>query len=244
MRKIALVTGAGTGIGRACATALSKEGYSVLCAYHTSEAATNALCTQLCAQGGDAHALRCDVASSTDVTRMAQEVQRQYKHVDVLVHSAGIAQQELLCDVTDGQWRQMMGVHLDGAFYLARALAPGMVSRRTGSIVFISSMWGQVGASCEVAYSAAKAGVIGLTRALAKELGPSGVRVNCVAPGIVDTAMMAGFSAQEKQAMAQETPLGRLGTPEDCADAVCYLCGERAAFVTGQVLGVNGGLVT
>ena len=243
MRRIALVTGAGTGIGRACAFALAEDGYSVIAVYRSSRAGAQDVCAQVVAQGGDAHAVQCDVAVSGDVARMAGEVLTVYRHVDVLVHCAGVAQEGLITDMTDAQWREVMGVHLDGAFYLSRAFLPGMVSRRTGSVVLISSMWGQVGASCEAAYSAAKAGVIGLTKALCKEVGPSGVRVNCVAPGCIDTAMMAAYDAASRAALCEETPLGRIGTPEECAGAVRFLCSAEASFITGQVLGVNGGFV-
>lgn len=243
MRKVALVTGAGTGIGYACALKLAQDGYSVIALYRRSKAGAEDVCAQIIAQGGDAHAVQCDVAQSEDVSRMAQEVLRSFRRVDALVHCAGVAQEGLLTDMTDAQWREMMGVHLDGAFYLSRAFLPGMVSRRSGSVVFVSSMWGQVGASCEAAYSAAKAGVIGLTKALCKEVGPSGVRVNCVAPGCIDTAMMACYDEQARAALCEETPLMRIGTPAECAGAVRFLCSEEASFITGQVLGVNGGFV-
>ena len=143
--------------------------------------------------------------------------------------------------MTDAQWHDVMDTNVSGAFYVIRALAPGMVARQSGSILTISSMWGRVGASCEVAYSASKAALIGLTRALAKELGPSGVRVNCIAPGVIDTAMMAEHSDETRAALAEETPLGRLGTPQDVARAAAFLLGDGAAFITGQVLGVDGG---
>ena len=158
-----------------------------------------------------------------------------------LVHCAGIAHTGLLCDMTDAQWHAVMDTNVSSAFYLCRALAPGMVSRRSGAIVTISSMWGRVGASCEAAYSASKAALIGLTRALAKELGPSGVRVNCIAPGVIDTRMMDEHSEETKAALAEETPLGRLGTPQDVAQAAAFLVSDAAAFITGQVLGVDGG---
>ena len=137
----------------------------------------------------------------------------------------------------------MMAVNLDAAFYCCRALLPGMISRRCGSILNVSSMWGQVGASCEVSYSAAKAGLIGFTKALAKEVAPSGVRVNCLCPGVIDTDMNAALSDETRRELAEETPLGRLGTPEEVARAALFLCGESASFITGQVLGVNGGLI-
>ena len=156
---------------------------------------------------------------------------------------AGIAQVKLFTDTTDEDWRRMMAVDLDGAFYTCRAVLPGMIHRKYGRILLVSSMWGQTGGSCEVHYSAAKAGLIGLTKALAKEEGPSGITVNCVAPGVIDTDMMASFTAEDKAALAEETPVGRLGTAEEVAKLLLYLAGEDAGYITGQVFGVNGGLV-
>ena len=164
-----------------------------------------------------------------------------YHRVDALVLSAGVSYTGLLTDMTDAEWHTVMDVNVSGAFYLIRALAPGMVSQRSGSIVTVSSMWGRVGASCEAAYSASKAALIGLTRALAKELGPSGVRANCIAPGVIDTKMMDEHSEETKAILAEETPLGRLGTPQDVAAAAKFLLSDEAAFITGQVLGVDGG---
>ena len=163
--------------------------------------------------------------------------------LQVLVCNAGIAQQKLFTDTTDEDWRRMMAVDLDGAFYACRAVLPGMIRQKYGRIVLISSMWGQTGGSCEVAYSAAKAGLIGLGRALAKEEGPSGVTVNIIAPGVIDTDMMASFTDEDRMALAEETPVERLGTAEDVARAIVFLCDENAGYITGQVLGVNGGLV-
>ena len=163
------------------------------------------------------------------------------QHIDALVNNAGIAQQKLLTDITDDDWRRMLDVNLSGAFYVTRTVLPGMISRKRGSIVNVSSIWGQVGASCEAHYSAAKAGLIGLTRALAKEVGPSGVTVNCVCPGVIQTDMLGGFTPGDLKALAEETPLGRLGTPQEVAAAILWLCREEAAFVTGQVIGVGGG---
>ena len=158
-----------------------------------------------------------------------------------LVNNAGIASQKLFTDTTPEEWNAMMGVHAGGAYYTCRRALPSMIRSRRGSIVNLSSIWGLTGASCEVAYSAAKAAVIGLTRALAKEVGPSGVRVNCVAPGVIDTDMIAGLSEDTRRELAEETPLGRLGTPEDVAAVVAFLLSDEAAFLTGQVLSPNGG---
>ena len=165
-------------------------------------------------------------------------------HLDALVCNAGVALPvQLLTDTTDDQWRRVMGTDLDGVFFTLRAAIPGMVSRKRGAIVTISSMWGVTGGSCEAPYSAAKAGVIGLTKALAKELGPSGIRVNCVAPGAIETDMTAFLTPEDRAALADEAPLGRMGTPEEVADAIRFLAGEEARFITGQVLRVDGGMV-
>ena len=168
---------------------------------------------------------------------------RDFCRIDVLVCNAGIARQELFTDITAASWREVMGVDLDGVFYCAQAVLQDMLHRKAGKIITLSSMWGQVGASCEVAYSTAKAGVIGLTKALAKELGPSGITVNCVAPGVIDTEMNGNLSQDIKDELAEETPLERLGTPEDVAQAVWFLASPAGDFFTGQVLAPNGGLI-
>jgi 3-oxoacyl-[acyl-carrier protein] reductase len=163
--------------------------------------------------------------------------------VDVLVSNAGIAQQKLFTDITPDEWQHMLDVNLTGAFHLCQLALPGMIRRKAGRILTVSSMWGQTGGSCEVHYSAAKAGLIGLTKALAKEEGPSGITVNCVAPGVIDTDMMAAFTAEDKAALAEETPVGRLGSADEVAKLLVFLAGEDAGYITGQVFGVNGGLV-
>ena len=163
--------------------------------------------------------------------------------VEVFVNNAGIAHYGLITDLSYADWRDLMAVNLDGAFNCCRAAVPGMVRRKRGSIVIVSSMWGQVGASCEAAYSASKAGLIGLTKALAKELAPSGIRVNCIAPGVVLTPMLKDFSPEDLENLRQETPLEMLGEPEDVAALAAYLASDKARFMTGQVIGLNGGFV-
>lgn len=240
-KNIALVTGASGGIGSACAREIAQKGYTVLLHANRGLDAARSLADELCASGMDAHAIGCDLADSRAVTAMCEEILRLYHRVDALVLCAGVSYTGLLTGMTDEDWHRVMDVNVSGAFYLIRALAPGMVSRNSGAIVTISSMWGRSGASCEAAYSASKAAIIGLTQALAKELGPSGVRVNCIAPGVIDTRMMDEHSEETKRQLAEETPLGRLGTGEDVAKAAAFLLSSDASFITGQVLGVDGG---
>ena len=240
----ALITGGSRGIGAAIAAALARAGYAVAINYNHSADAAEALAASLRAEGRTALPVQADVSDPAQVAAMFAAVERQLGAVSVLVNNAGIAQQKLFTDLSDADWRRMMGVHLDGAFYCCRAALPAMIRARYGRILNIASMWGQVGGSCEVHYSAAKAGLIGLTKALAKEEGPSGITVNCIAPGVVDTDMMASFSAEDRAALADETPVCRLGNADEVAAAAVFLCSPAAGFITGQVLGVNGGLVT
>ncbi|MBR2405747.1 MAG: 3-oxoacyl-ACP reductase FabG [Clostridia bacterium] len=241
--KTVVISGASRGIGAAAARLFAANGYTVAVNYCTDREGAEAVVRDITAAGGDAFAVCADVADAAAVERLVETVLQRCGRIDVLIHNAGVAQQALLTDTTPDEWRRMLGVHLDGAYHLAHALVPQMVSRHSGCILTVSSMWGEVGASCEVAYSAAKAGLIGFTKALAKELGPSGITVNCVTPGVIDTAMCAAFDEETRTALSEETPLGRLGTPEDVAEALLFLASERASFITGQVLGVNGGFV-
>ena len=230
--KTALVTGGSRGIGAAVCRALAREGYRVFINYNTTD--PKALAAEI---GGTA--VKCDVRDSAQVRGMFGKI----GSVDVLVNNAGIAQQKLFTDITDSDWRDMRATHLDGTFFCCREALRSMIRNHSGSIINISSMWGQTGGSCEVHYSAVKAGIIGLTKALAKEVAPSGVRVNCVAPGIIETDMLSGFTAEELGDLRAEVPLGRLGSAEDIADAVVFLASEKASYITGQVLAVNGGVV-
>jgi 3-oxoacyl-[acyl-carrier protein] reductase len=243
MARHVLVTGGSRGIGAATARAFAQAGWSVSLNYFHSREQAQTLAAELSANGGEAVALQADVSDPVQAAALLEAAEAAGP-LDALVCCAGIAlPQQLLTDTTDQQWRQVMGTDLDGVFYTVRAAVPGMVRRKRGSIVTVSSMWGVTGGSCEVAYSAAKAGVIGLTRALAKELGPSHIRVNCVAPGVIDTEMNGHLSREAMDTLGEETPLGRIGTPEEVAQTILFLADERSSFLTGQVLRVDGGMV-
>ena len=244
MSETVLITGASRGIGAAAARHMASLGWDVAVHYNKSEAAALALTEELKTMGVRAVALGADVADPAQAADLVLRAEQELGKLDALVCSAGIAlPQQLLTDTTDLQWRQVMGVDLDGVFQVIRAAIPGMVHQKSGSIVTISSMWGVTGGSCEAPYSAAKAGVIGLTQALAKELGPSGIRVNCVAPGVIATEMNGHLTAEDLEALEEETPLGRIGQPLEVAKAIAFLAGEDSSFVTGQVLRVDGGMV-
>ena len=234
-----LISGGDRGIGAAAARAFYAAGYRGAVFYHTNAEAAAALQKEL----PGVLAVQCDVASRASCELAFRAAEQALGRVDVLVSNAGIAQQKLFTDITPEEWQRMLDVNLTGAFNLCQLALPGMIRRKAGRILTVSSMWGQTGGSCEVHYSAAKAGLIGLTKALAKEEGPSGITVNCVAPGVIDTDMMASFTAEDKAALAEETPVGRLGTAEEVAKLLLYLAGEDAGYITGQVFGVNGGLV-
>lgn len=236
--KTVLITGASRGIGAACARKFAAEGFRVAINYNHSKAPAETLAAEL---GGIA--VQADVSDPVQVKQMVDTVLDKFCQLDILVCNAGVSHVGLLSDMTDEQWRGLFGVNIDGVFHCCREVIPHFVHNKQGSIVTVSSMWGQVGASCEAAYSASKAAVIGLTRALAKELGPSGIAVNCVAPGVIDTDMNRALTQEDLDVLREETPLGQIGTAEQVADAVWFLSGGQAAFVTGQVLAVNGGLV-
>jgi len=234
MSKTALVTGASRGIGAACARALSEAGHSVVINYHRSEKEAVALATEL------GCSLVCaDVSDPRQVAEMFGRI----GGVDILVCNAGISLTKLFTDTTVDEWRRVFAVNADGVANCCRMAIPHMVSQKSGRIITVSSIWGITGASCEAAYSASKAAVIGLTKALAKELGPSGITVNCVAPGVIDTDMNASLTQETILALQDETPLCRIGTPAEAAAAVRFLASDDASFITGQVLGVNGGFV-
>lgn len=232
MRNV-LITGASRGIGAATARAFAERGDKVFINYNNSQEAAEELAKET---GGVA--IRADVSNANEVNAMFEKI----GSVDILINNAGISGFYMLDAMSDEEWKRMIDVNLNSVFYCTRAVLPQMINRKQGAIVNVSSMWGICGASCEVAYSTAKAGIIGFTKALAKEVGPSGIRVNCVAPGVIDTDMNKALDEDAKKALCEETPLGRLGTPEEIAKAIVFLADENS-FITGQILSPNGGLV-
>ena len=241
--KTVIITGGATGIGRAISSLFAENGYNVVIGYNKSVDAAKELERKLTEQGFSAVIYNCDVTKSSDTYGIVDFAVQKFGKVDTFVCNAGIAQQKLFTDITDEDWTKMINTNLTGCFNCCRAASKVMVSKHSGSIVNVSSMWGISGASCEVHYSASKAGVIGLTKALAKELAPSNIRVNCVAPGVIKTDMLSSFTAEELEQLRVDTPLSRLGTPEDIAKAVYFLSSDDASFITGQVLSVDGGFI-
>ena len=239
MKKVAVITGGSRGIGAACVEKFARNGWSVVSlSRHETE-----LVERLRAEGLDVAWMPCDVAEPQQVAETFAAIRRRYHRVDALVNNAGVSLIRMLADTQEEDWQRVLQTNLSGAYRCSRAALPEMLRLGGGSIVNVASMWGEVGASCEAAYSASKAGLIGLTKALAKELGPSGVRVNCVSPGVIDTEMNAELDEETMQSLREETPLGRIGTAREVAEAIFFLAGEGAGFITGQVLGVSGGMV-
>lgn len=236
---LALITGASRGIGATAARRLSEDGYTVLihCCRRTDLA--NALADEL---GG--YALTADLSDLSQTDRLSKTVLEQFGTPDLLVNNAAVSITGLYQEISDTDAEMLFSVNLLSMMRLTKRLLPGMISRKSGNIINIASVWGETGAACEVHYSASKAGVIGFTKALAQEVGPSGIRVNCVSPGVIDTNMNRMHSAETMRLLADETPLCRIGTPEEAAEAIAFLASERAGFITGQVLGVNGGFHT
>ncbi len=241
MQKTAIVTGASRGIGAETARALAENGYNVVVNYLNSEKAARAVADEIVRGGGEAAVYRADVVKPAEAAALCAFAAEAYGRLDLLVNNAGVSLVALLGDTADAQYDRLFDTNMRGVFNMCRAAASYFLRRQSGAVVNVSSMWGQAGASCESVYAASKAAVIGFTKSLAKELAPSGVRVNCVAPGFIDTEMNAALGEAARAAVIEETPLGRAGTPRDVAEAVLYLA--RAEFVTGQVVGVNGGLV-
>ena len=239
----ALITGGSRGIGAATAECFARAGYAVTILYHKNIKMADSLVDSLRLAGHEAIAISVDIKDFTAVRHAVQKANLQFGAVDVLVSNAGIASQQLFTDVLPEDFKEMMDTHVTGLYNITQAVLPGMVSRKTGSIITVSSIWGITGASCEVSYSTAKAAVIGFTRALAKEVGPSHINVNCVAPGVVDTDMNKNLTPDDINELCDQTPLGRMGTPREIAEVILFLASDKATFITGQVISPNGGLV-
>lgn len=243
MKKTVLVTGASGGIGSACARLFADKGYKVAVHCRKNKAAAEELTNELRSKGCEAVCVCADLSDEAQVKAMFSEIRNTLGDVEILINNAGVAQQKLFTDTTRADYDFLFGANLLSAINCSREALKSMIAAHSGSIVNVSSMWGISGASCEVLYSASKAALIGFTKALAKETGPSNIRVNCVAPGVVDTRMNANLSQEDMQALADETPLCRIGKPEEIANAVVFLATQDASFVTGQILSVDGGFI-
>ncbi len=237
--KVAFVTGGAKGIGEAIVKRLLNDGYKVAFTYNKSEENAQTLCAEL---GANSKVYKLDITDSNAVKSVVQDIEKNFGEIAVLVNNAGVAQQALFTDITDEMWHRMIETNLSGAFYCSRAVLKYMINRKSGKIINIASIWGETGGSCEVHYSASKSGLIGMTKALAKEVGLSGITVNSVSPGVILTEMTSHFDDETMNSLKEETPLNRIGTPEDVAGAVSFLASKDADFITGQNISVNGGM--
>lgn len=243
MNKTVLITGSSRGIGAACAERFAEAGCNVMVHYHQNEEAAKAICQSIRSKGGTVSMFSADIADCKQAEALVHKTEELFGGVDIAVNNAGIAMMKMFCDTTPEDWDRIFAVNMSGTANVTRAVLPYMVHQKAGHIINISSIWGITGASCEVAYSASKAAIIGFTKALAKELGPSGIFVNCVAPGVIETDMNAALDEETKDALADETPLGKIGQPKDIAETVFYLASDNNRFITGQVISPNGGIV-
>lgn len=238
MAKTVLITGASRGIGAATAEIFSDNGYNVIINYNKNHERAKQIASKT---GGNL--IQADVSDIAQTEKMIDSIISEYGKIDVLVNNAGISVTGTFDSISDEDARRLFDVNIFGTFNCTKLVLPHMLRRKYGKIINVSSMWGQVGASCEVHYSASKAAVIGFTKALAKEVGPSGITVNCVSPGFISTDMTACYTKEEVNAICEEIPVGRTGSPYEVAQAVFYLASEQASYITGQILGINGGMI-
>ena len=243
MSRTVLVTGSSRGIGRAIAKAFAKQGDRVVINYIEQKAAAEQVKEEIIREGGRAMVVQCDVSDEQQVKQMIAAIEQEFSPVEVLVNNAGIAEMKLFTDIETSMWERMFDVNVKGMYLCCKYVLPSMISRKKGKIVNTTSVWGLVGASCEAHYSATKGSILSFTKALAKEEGPSNIQVNAVAPGAVLTDMLSGIDEEALRMVAEETPAGRLGKPEDIAETVVFLASEKADFITGQIISPNGGFV-
>lgn len=243
MKKTVLITGSSRGIGKATATLFARQGYRVIINYYQSKEAAEQLSATLNQEGCNTICLYADVSKRNDVQALVEQAKRHFGKIDILVNNAGIAEMKLFTDIEESYWDRIFEVNVKGMFHCCQCIVPSMISRKSGKIINISSIWGLVGASCETHYSATKGAILSFTKALAKELGPSGITVNAVAPGAVYTDMISGLDQSILNQVKEETPLGVIGRPEEIAETVYFLASEKGDLYTGQVLSPNGGLV-
>lgn len=241
--KTVLVTGGSRGIGKAISKTFAKDGYNVLINFNKSENEAKELYTVLDKKGFSVKLFKADISNREEVENMIDYCIKEFGGLDVLINNAGISQDKLFTDITDEDWDNMMNINLKGSFYCSQVALKYMISEKKGNIINISSIWGISGASCEVHYSISKAGIIGMTKALAKEVAPSNIRVNSIAPGVINTDMLSEYNEDEIDALVEETPLMRLGTSEDIANCAIFLASDKSSFITGQVISPNGGFV-
>ncbi len=241
--KVALITGASGGIGRAIAQKFIDNGYFVIGQYNCNKQSIDDFITQLNFQGKSDYfySIKADLSKTEDIENMMTNVFSSFKSIDVLVNNAGISLTKLITDTTEEEWNKVFDINVKSAYIITNKVLKVMISKKSGKIINVSSMWGLVGSSMEVCYSASKASLIGFTKALAKEVGPSNINVNCVCPGVIDTPMNSHLSKEDLSELANETPLNRIGTPEEVADLVYFLSTENSKFITGQVISCDGG---
>lgn len=243
MKKVAVITGASGGIGGAVAIKLAGKGYNIVINYNNSHSKAMKVLEKVRNTGVMAIALKGDVSNYEDSRYIVEKALEEFTHIDVLINNAGISLHKLFTDMVPEEWEKILGVNLGGVLNFSGLVLPHMIKRHSGKIINISSVWGITGASLESVYSASKAGVIGFTKAIAKEVGPSGINVNCIAPGVIDTDMNKNLSKVDIKNLIDSTPIERLGTPEDIANVVAFLCSDEAEFITGQTISPNGGFL-
>jgi len=243
--KTVLITGASGGIGRAIVKKFVQNGYTVIAQYNKNKTELKKLIEELEREnlGGAVYPVTADFTDLNSIDKMFEDIFSKYKKIDAVVNNAGVGLYKLITETTEQDWDKVFNVNIKSIYYLVNKVLPSMIDNKSGKIVNVSSMWGIAGASMEVAYSASKSALIGYTKALAKELAPSGINVNCVCPGVIDTEMNARFSKEEVDVLIEETPLNRLGTPNDVAELIYFLCSDSSSFITGQTISCDGGFI-